>query len=55
MSYDVVLTGPCGPVTSAGAALTVSCYANCDHSTQAPILNVADFACFLQKYANGCQ
>jgi autotransporter-associated beta strand protein len=29
------------------------CYANCDGSTQAPILNVADFTCFLQKYAGG--
>jgi hypothetical protein len=29
------------------------CYANCDGSTQAPILNVADFTCFLQKYAAG--
>jgi hypothetical protein len=30
-----------------------SCYANCDGSTTAPILNVADFTCFLQKYAAG--
>jgi hypothetical protein len=29
------------------------CYPNCDNSTQAPVLNVADFACFLQKYAAG--
>jgi hypothetical protein len=29
------------------------CYANCDNSTAAPVLNVADFTCFLQKYANG--
>jgi hypothetical protein len=28
-----------------------TCYANCDQSTQPPVLNVADFACFLQKYA----
>jgi uncharacterized membrane protein len=27
------------------------CYANCDDSTVAPILNVADFSCFLAKYA----
>jgi hypothetical protein len=31
----------------AGAA----CYANCDHSTTPPVLNVADFTCFLQKFA----
>jgi len=30
-----------------------SCYANCDQSTAAPILNVQDFSCFLQKYAAG--
>jgi hypothetical protein len=30
-----------------------ACYANCDHSTTAPILNVADFSCFLQHYAAG--
>jgi hypothetical protein len=28
-----------------------ACYANCDQSTQAPVLNVADFTCFLQKFA----
>jgi hypothetical protein len=27
------------------------CYANCDGSTTAPVLNVVDFTCFLQKYA----
>jgi hypothetical protein len=27
------------------------CYANCDGSTQPPVLNVADFSCFLQKFA----
>jgi hypothetical protein len=29
------------------------CYANCDGSTTAPVLNVGDFTCFLQKYAAG--
>jgi hypothetical protein len=29
------------------------CYANCDASTQTPILNVQDFTCFLQRYAAG--
>jgi hypothetical protein len=29
-----------------------ACYANCDASTQAPVLNVGDFTCFLQKYAS---
>ena len=54
--------GAAGPVGSAGVyALTTGflvdqarppCYANCDGSTQAPILNVADFSCFLQKYSS---
>ncbi len=30
------------------------CYANCDNSTTAPVLNVADFTCFLQAFAAGC-
>jgi spore coat protein A, manganese oxidase len=30
-----------------------TCYANCDGSTLAPSLNVADFTCFLQQYASG--
>jgi hypothetical protein len=29
------------------------CYANCDGSTTEPILNVADFTCFLSKFAAG--
>jgi murein tripeptide amidase MpaA len=30
-----------------------ACYANCDASTSAPVLNVGDFTCFLQRYAAG--
>jgi hypothetical protein len=50
------------PATRPGGAFEVlwykftvaaPCYANCDASTQAPVLNVADFTCFLQKYASG--
>jgi hypothetical protein len=29
------------------------CYANCDGSTVEPVLNVADFSCFLGKFAAG--
>jgi uncharacterized membrane protein len=29
------------------------CYPNCDASTTAPVLNVQDFTCFLQRYAAG--
>jgi hypothetical protein len=46
-SYDyldnVVVT-----VTAGGP----TCYANCDHSTAVPFLNVQDFSCFLTKYAS---
>jgi hypothetical protein len=27
------------------------CYANCDQSTVAPVLNVNDFQCFINKFA----
>jgi hypothetical protein len=29
------------------------CYANCDGSTVAPVLNVLDFNCFLNAFAAG--
>jgi trimeric autotransporter adhesin len=29
------------------------CYANCDCSGVSPVLNVADFSCFLQRFGNG--
>jgi hypothetical protein len=29
------------------------CYANCDGSTSAPILNIGDFGCFLNRFAAG--
>ena len=37
-----------GPL-AAGAS-----YANCDASTVAPVLNVLDFTCFLNRFAAGC-
>lgn len=30
-----------------------ACYANCDGSTTSPALNVADFSCFLNRFASG--
>ncbi len=33
------------------AKFGTSCYANCDNSNLAPILNVNDFTCFINKYA----
>jgi hypothetical protein len=32
---------------------SLDCYANCDGSTVNPVLNVADFSCFLSKFAAG--
>lgn len=29
------------------------CYPNCDHSTTPPVLNVLDFACFLNSFSSG--
>ncbi|MFN0132455.1 MAG: hypothetical protein ACKVW3_08000 [Phycisphaerales bacterium] len=31
-----------------------NCYPNCDAGTVPPVLNVADFVCFLNKFAAGC-
>jgi len=30
-----------------------TCYPNCDQSTTPPVLNIADFVCFLNKFASG--
>jgi hypothetical protein len=35
------------------ATATDACYANCDHSSNPPVLNVQDFTCFFQKFAIG--
>jgi hypothetical protein len=40
-------------VAWAEARYASPCYANCDGSTTAPRLNVADFTCYLQRYALG--
>jgi T5SS/PEP-CTERM-associated repeat protein len=56
---DDLITLRTGPADTGGIAdvrpnrSAGVCYANCDSSTQPPVLNVADFTCFLQKYANG--
>jgi hypothetical protein len=36
-----------------GSAAPSSCYANCDHSTTVPFLNVLDFNCFLNEFSAG--
>jgi hypothetical protein len=40
-------------VATAGQFVKRICYATCDHSTVAPILNVADFVCFQSEFAAG--
>jgi hypothetical protein len=40
-------------VDNATISVVQSCYPNCDGSTAAPVLNVQDFSCFLQKFASG--
>jgi hypothetical protein len=42
-----------GAVTGTTIEGTPACYANCDRSTAAPILNVNDFVCFLGNFAVG--
>ena len=63
-----VLTGTAGQPDAGAASATIytlasgfwaimvpdPCYANCDQSTIAPILNINDFQCFLNKFAAGC-
>jgi hypothetical protein len=41
------------PFVIRGQVAGSSCYANCDNSTTAPVLNVGDFTCFLQRFAAG--
>jgi hypothetical protein len=42
-----------GAVTSTIIEGTPACYANCDRSTLPPILNINDFACFMNAFAMG--
>jgi hypothetical protein len=58
--YSDSSAAPIGFVDSAGLIVLFvfspvggGCYPNCDQSTTAPILNVQDFTCFLQRYAAG--
>ncbi len=41
------------PTHFVGFHAGVGCYPNCDASTTSPVLNVADFTCFLQRFASG--
>jgi serralysin len=52
-SYYAEAYNNCGSALTSTAVLTVNqtCYANCDGSTQPPILNVDDFTCFINSFA----
>jgi hypothetical protein len=51
----VILSGEGSLATAVGDTweLGCTCYANCDGSTIAPVLNVLDFNCFLNLFAGG--
>src|SRR6185295_3852650 len=51
--YSVSLSNGCGSIVSVAVALNVSCYPNCDESTVDPVLNAADFTCFLTRFGAG--
>jgi hypothetical protein len=53
-SYQLrcIVSNACGSTISSEITYTV-CYPNCDCSIAVPILNVLDFSCFLQRFANG--
>ncbi len=53
--YAISATNGCGTITRAPVILAVECYANCDNSVVAPVLNPNDFQCFLNVFAAGCQ
>jgi hypothetical protein len=48
---QLVFFGTYTGLTFCGAA-AAPCYPNCDGSTVAPILNVEDFTCFINEFAN---
>jgi hypothetical protein len=52
MTFTVSTSIPSAPNSAIlRARIPTACYPNCDGSTTAPILNVADFTCFLQRFA----
>jgi hypothetical protein len=40
-------------IPNSACVIDPNCYANCDGSSVAPILNANDFLCFLERYAAG--
>ncbi len=53
-TYQIRIGGNSATAFGAGVlTITMSCYPNCDASTIAPVLNVLDFSCFLNRFAAG--
>jgi Galactose oxidase, central domain len=54
-NYNCALTTMCGVAIGPSNSIVVTPggYANCDGSTSDPVLNVADFLCFLQRFQTG--
>ena len=50
---ELLSPGAVDAVLGAGYAPCGACYANCDGSTGAPVLNVNDFVCFQNRFAAG--
>lgn len=58
VALDISSGNNMGDVVIASGSFSVvlqntTCYANCDGSTISPVLNVNDFACFINRYAAG--
>lgn len=51
MSAEGGVTGSTGSAEF-GVVFEAGCWANCDRSTAVPVLNAADFACFLNLFAS---
>ncbi|MEX2217265.1 MAG: hypothetical protein WD749_00770 [Phycisphaerales bacterium] len=51
VAWEVAYLGGASPRVALRAV--GACYPNCDASSQPPVLNVADFGCFLTRYAAG--
>ena len=53
VGFWYLLNQRAGWIVQAATSPPSLCYANCDNSTAAPILNVADFSCFLRRFVAG--
>jgi hypothetical protein len=52
-AHGTLIAAGTGPITAYRTAAPPACYPNCDESTIAPVLNVLDFNCFLNRFSAG--